>query len=122
KDSPLSIATFFSTIARPATSSIVMALVLVFVHRTLSSLGAPVLLVTGSAIGAVVFIGVWSLFPGGGGELVELMADGPSRLLSKVAAATPVQPVAVGSEPAVRSTPDHRDMGLPLEGELTVLD
>jgi len=75
KDSPITTGTFFSTIVRPAAASILMAIVLRFVHQALPPLGAPVFLAIGSFVGAFTFLGFWALLPGGKAELLSLVAD-----------------------------------------------
>lgn len=83
KDSPVTIGTFFSTIARPAAASILMAIVLRLVHQALPPLGAPMFLAIGSFVGAFTFLGFWVLLPGGKAELLSLVADVRTALRRK---------------------------------------
>ena len=75
KGSQLTITSFFVTIARPATASLVMATVLMFLHDPLTSFGPSAFLAMGGASAAVVFLAVWAVLPGGRRELVELVSD-----------------------------------------------
>jgi PST family polysaccharide transporter len=83
KDSPITIGTFFSTIARPAVASILMAILLRLLHEALPPLGAPAFLAIGSLVGAFAFVGFWALFPGGRAELIALIADVRAALRRK---------------------------------------
>jgi PST family polysaccharide transporter len=95
KNSPVTMGTFFSTIGRPAGASIIMAVVLRFVHQALPPLGAPVFLLLGSLIGALVFLGAWMLMPGGKTELMSLVSDVRSALQRKGITQKTVDPVPV---------------------------
>jgi O-antigen/teichoic acid export membrane protein len=97
KDSPVTVGTFFSTIARPAMASILMAIVLTFLHQTLPPLGAPVFLLLGSVIGSLVFFSAWMLMPGGKLELIGLVADLRAALQKKAGSATTLEQEAVTS-------------------------
>jgi O-antigen/teichoic acid export membrane protein len=97
KDSPVTIGTFFSTIARPAIASIIMALALWFLHQSLPPLGAPLLLLVAGLIGSLVFFSAWMLMPGGKAELVGLVADLRVALRKKTRRATTLEPAAVAS-------------------------
>jgi O-antigen/teichoic acid export membrane protein len=97
KDSPITVGTFFSTIARPAAASIIMAIVVGFLYQALPSLGAPVVLLLASLIGVVVFLGAWVLMPGGKAELIGLVADLRLALQKKTSRATTLEPVAMAS-------------------------
>ena len=97
KDSPVTIGTFFSTIARPAVASIVMGIALMFLHQTLPALGAPVVLLLAMLIGGLVFFSSWMLMPGGKAELVALVAGLRAALQKKKAGSTTtLEPVVVG--------------------------
>jgi O-antigen/teichoic acid export membrane protein len=95
KDSPVSIGTFFSTIARPALASIIMAIVLRFLHQTLPNWGAPIFLALTGLVALIVFSGAWMLMPGGKAELMGLVADLRSALQKKTGRATTLDTVAV---------------------------
>ena len=95
KGSPVTVGTFFSTIARPALASILMAIVLRLLRQTLPPLGAPIFLALSSLVALVVFSGAWMLMPGGKAELMGLVADLRSALQKKTGRATPLETVAV---------------------------
>jgi len=97
KNSPITVGTFLSTVARPATASILMAIVLGFLHEILPALGAPLFLLVGSVIGAVVFLSAWMLMPGGRAQLIGLASDLRTALQKKAGGATALEPVAVTS-------------------------
>jgi O-antigen/teichoic acid export membrane protein len=97
KGSPVTIGTFFSTIARPAIASVLMAIAVSFLHQAVPPLGAPVVLVLASLAGLVVFLGAWALMPGGKAELIGLVADLRSALQKKTSRATTLEPVAMAS-------------------------
>ena len=97
KDSPVSIGTFFSTIARPALASIIMAIALGFIRHSLPPLGAPVFLAIASVVGAFTFLGVWALLPGGKSELRSLVADVRTALRRRRKPVATDLPVAVSN-------------------------
>ena len=80
KGSPLRIGTFFSTIARPAIASIVIAIVLAVFRRVVPPLGAPIFLTLGGLVALTVFPLTWVLMPGGKAELADLLSDVRSAL------------------------------------------
>ena len=102
KDSPLRIGTFFSTIARPAIASIVMAILLAVFRRVLPPFGAPIFLMLGGLVALTVFPLAWVLMPGGKAELAELLSDVRSALHKRLPQLSPVEPVVVAdqSQPA----------------------
>ena len=102
KDSPVTVGTFFSTIARPAMASIIMAIVLRLLYQTLPPWGAPIFLALGGLVALVVFSSAWMLMPGGKAELTELLSDIRSALQRKVTRMKPVGPAVVAgqSQPA----------------------
>ena len=95
KGSPITVGTFFSTIARPALASILMAIVLGFLHQALPPWEAPIFLALSSVVALVVFSGAWMLIPGGKAELMGLVADLRLALQKKTGCATPLETVAV---------------------------
>jgi PST family polysaccharide transporter len=95
KGSPITVGTFFSTIARPAIASILMAIVLGLLHQTLPAWGAPIFLVLGGLVAIVVFSSAWMLIPGGKAELLGLVADLRSALQKTTGRATTLEPEAV---------------------------
>jgi len=97
KDSPVTIGTFFATIARPAMASILMAIALGFLLQALPPFGAPIVLLLASVIGVVVFFGAWVLVPGGKAELIGLVSDLRLALQTKTGRASALEPVAVAS-------------------------
>lgn len=98
KDSPVSIGTFFSTIARPALASIIMGIVLKVLHQTLPPLGAPVFLMFVSLVALVVFSGAWMLMPGGKAELTGFLADLRASVQRKDVIRKTVEPALVAIE------------------------
>jgi O-antigen/teichoic acid export membrane protein len=97
RDSPVTVGTFFSTIARPAIASILMAVVLGLLHQTLPPFGAPVFLLLGSIIGSLVFLSAWLLMPGGKAELMGLASDLRSALQKKTGRTATIEAAAVAS-------------------------
>jgi PST family polysaccharide transporter len=83
KNSPITIGTFFSTIARPAIASLMMAILLRLIHQALPPLGAPAFLAIGSFVGVFTFLAIWALLPGGKPELNSLVADVRAALRRK---------------------------------------
>jgi polysaccharide transporter, PST family len=75
RGSPLSIATFFVTIARPAIASMTMATVLLLMHDPLSRYGPSAFLMIGGPFAVLLFLAIWSLLPGGAAELTALVSD-----------------------------------------------
>jgi O-antigen/teichoic acid export membrane protein len=90
KGSPVTLRMFFSTVARPASAGIVMAIALSLLRQTLPPVGAPAFLILASFVAFAVFLGVWLLLPGGKAELFDLVSDLRSALRRK---STEVQPV-----------------------------
>ena len=97
KDSPVTVATFFSTIMRPATASMVMAIVLRILHESLPPLGAPIFLIVASFVAVAVFACVWMMMPGGKNELLTLVSDIRSALQRKGAGRKTIEPVPVAN-------------------------
>lgn len=95
KDSPVPTASFFSGIARPFVASVTMAVVLIALRRWLTPLDMVPLLIVGASAGAVVFISVWMMLPGGSRELLELISDVRSSIRRKLV----VESVPAASEP-----------------------
>jgi PST family polysaccharide transporter len=75
KGSPISVRSFFATIARPMVASVLMAVVLLGVRYELS--GAPMAVSVGVGLFAagVAFFGFWMILPGGREELTALSSD-----------------------------------------------
>jgi hypothetical protein len=95
--SPLILGIFSATVARPAAASIMMALLLVLLHHLLPSAGAPAFLLLATAIGAVSFVSIWMILPGGKAELADLLADARAAVRRRAVVAKPIEPVAVAS-------------------------
>ena len=95
KGSPVTMRMFSATVARPASASIGMAVMLILLHQSIPSTGAIAFLLLASTIGAGSFVGIWMLLPGGKAELADLVADVRAAVQRKVAVAKPVEPVAV---------------------------
>jgi O-antigen/teichoic acid export membrane protein len=95
KDSPVTLASFCSTITRPAIASIVMAVVLRGLRQTLPPLGAPAYLVLASLTALTVFFGIWMLLPGGKAELMAIVSDSRTALRRKIMRKNAVEPMPV---------------------------
>jgi PST family polysaccharide transporter len=100
KDSPITLRAFFGTIGPPAIASIVMAVVLAVVHQALPPLGAPAFLAIGTFVGAVTFLGIWALLPGGKTEMLALFLDIRSALQRRRQSTTATLAVPFPTEPA----------------------
>lgn len=98
KNSPVTVGTFFLTIARPALASIIMGLVLMVLHPKLPPLGAPVVIMLEGLVALVVFFGAWVLMPGGRADLVALQSDLRAALRSKIATKKSAELVPVMAE------------------------
>jgi PST family polysaccharide transporter len=75
KGSPVTMAMFFSTIARPAVASIAMTIVLILVRTSWPALSLLLSLAVGACVSLAVFSTVWLLIPGGRAELMSLVSD-----------------------------------------------
>jgi len=95
--SPVTLRIFSTTAARPAAASIMMALLVVLLHHLLPSVGAPAFLLLATAIGAVSFVSIWMILPGGKAELLGLVADARAAVQRRAVVVQPVEPVAVAS-------------------------
>jgi O-antigen/teichoic acid export membrane protein len=95
KGSPVTVGTFFSTVARPGIASIIMAIVLKLFREAVPPLGAPAFLMLAGLLAAAVFIGTWMLLPGGKAELMALVSDVRSALRRKIQSRKTVEPVPV---------------------------
>jgi O-antigen/teichoic acid export membrane protein len=93
KDSPVTIGSFFSTIARPAIASMLMAVVLILMRASLPPFSRPISLALGSVVALVIFPAFWMLMPGGRSELMALASDVRSALQRKVSGKKTVEPV-----------------------------
>jgi hypothetical protein len=95
RGSPVTFATFFAAIARPAMASVAMAIALVLLRLTLPPLSVLVSLAIGAIVAGAVVLGVWMVLPGGRTELMTLFSDlrsalQPSTTRAKAADAAPV--------------------------------
>jgi PST family polysaccharide transporter len=97
RESPVSVGMFFSVIARPAISSVVMLAVLHLQRLFFPTLSAPVSLAMGSIVALAVFPGVWLLMPGGKTELIALISDLRAAVQRKVNPIDSVERAAVAS-------------------------
>lgn len=97
KDSPISVAAFFSTVGRPAVASVAMALGLLLLRQALPNVRMSVSLGLGCVAAPIMLVGFLMLVPGGRNELLALMSDVRSALQRKVAGVRPVEAVAVTS-------------------------
>jgi hypothetical protein len=95
KNSPVTIGSFFSAVARPAIASMVMAAALLVVHITLPGLSRYAMLGLNCAVAAVVFMCAWLAMPGGREELLSHFADLRAALQKKTSAARKEEPVIV---------------------------
>ena len=95
--SPVTLRIFSATIARPAAASMVMALLIILLHHLLPSISAAAFLLLASAVGAVSFVSIWMILPGGKAELLGLVADARAAVQRRAVVAKPVEPVAVAS-------------------------
>jgi O-antigen/teichoic acid export membrane protein len=95
--SPVTLRIFSATIARPAAASMIMALLVVLLHHSLPSIGAPAFLLLATVIAGGSFVSTWILLPGGKAELTGLVADVREAVQRKAAIAKSVEPVAVAS-------------------------
>jgi hypothetical protein len=95
--SPVTLRIFSTTVVRPAAASIMMALLVELLHHLLPSVGAPAFLLLATAIGAVSFVSIWMILPGGKAELAGLLADARAAVRRRAVVAKPVEPVAVAS-------------------------
>ena len=92
RDSPVTVSVFFTAIARPAISSMIMAALLIFMRQSLPPLSRPVSLALGSVVSLVIFPALWMLMPGGRSELMALASDLRSVLQRKVSGKKTVEP------------------------------
>jgi PST family polysaccharide transporter len=74
-NSPVTLRSFFSAIARPATASCVMGISLKALPQVLPPFGDPLFLVLSSLFAVATFAGTWLLLPGGLVELKALSSD-----------------------------------------------
>ncbi len=75
KKTPISLGLFFSAICKPLAASVIMGMILAFLRYAMPVKSAFGDLCLGSAAGALIYLGLWMVMPGGRSELRELISD-----------------------------------------------
>lgn len=91
--SPVDVRAFMTTALRPGAASLVMALVLLVLHKEGPHAGSALSLALGCATGFVVFFAIWMVLPGGLNELRSLFTDLQSAFARKLTGTNAAPPV-----------------------------